>query len=375
MERRDDRIKRQRVSSRNKTILDSDTDEDNHYESSISNTREETSGHGTATNPPSVTHMTFSNQLRYALGIKPVDVVSSPNTHGVLSESSSSNFDSEQEDSRSEEFEESEELEEEDDDEFVVSDGHVEFQDGTVAATSEVVEDSSSYFKKKLHVENEKDRFKIFIHYVLGCILDEDFQDSIECSPEKDEYFGPCVKYFYDKLLIIAKSTLQSGRWKDHFLENLNHLPLYKKKEISEAIMDRCQVCNKTHTSLALRVKFYGEKYFPEKFKLDLHDTKHKHPDPGFYSVSYVVGRHCFNRSSRYHAIIHYMTYLVDSLRKTIQKEKEKVFYPTNQDMLEKLVKEDDWMESFYQGFLTISTIYKDSQSPWFTDSWWGECF
>lgn len=369
-----ERVKRQRQFSFNKIILDSDSDKDEHHDPAFSNTTEIPACLNFTQNSLFIAAEKRKKDLNRPLEKNTDDVSSDSDARGVLSESLSSSFDSEEEQSQSEE---SGVYTDEDEDDFVVSDGHVEFQDGTVASTSDCVEDSSSYFKKELHIEKEKDRFKVFIHYVLGCILDKDFQSSTENTSEKDEYFEPCVKYFYDKLLIVAKSTLQSGRWKEHFLENLNHLPFYKKKELVEAVMDKCQVCNKTHTSLALKVEFYGRKYFPEKFKLDLRstNTKSKHPDPGYYSITYVIGRHCFNRSSRYHAIIHYMKYIMKGLRKVIQKEKRKVSNLTNQDALKTLIEEDQWMDRYYDGFVTISTIYRDSDSPWFTDSWWNESF
>ena len=270
--------------------------------------------------------------------------------------------------------EDNEEEDDEDDDDFIVSDEHVEYEDGSIAATSEAVDDVSSFIKPTFDIETEYEKYRVFLAYILSSIIDVNFQKKIE--NERDEnYYTPSMQHFYDKIRVVAKSTIQSSRWKQHFMDNLHHLPRYKKVGTVEAKKGKCQMCNKTHTSDAYRVKFYGIKYYPEEIQKNIFNTSSTHEDPGFYTATYVVGKHCFLRSSRYHAIVHYMKYLIDKLRKLIEKTKKKYPKKGTQLVYELLIEEDGWMREYYKGFKTISKMYSDSESPWWKKGWWGNLF
>lgn len=261
-----------------------------------------------------------------------------------------------------------------DDDDFVVSDEHVEYNDGSIAATSEAVDDVSSFVKPTFDIETEYEKYRVFLAYIISAIIDVNFQKKID-NEQDEAYYTPCVQYFYDKLRVVAKSTVQSSRWKQHFMDNFHLLPRYKKVGTVGAKKGKCQMCNKKHTSSAYRVKFHGIKYYPEEVQKNIFNTSSTHEDPGFYTATYIVGKHCFHRSSRYHAIVHYMKYLVDKIRRLIRITKKKYPRKDIQLIYELLIEEDGWMREYYKGFKVISKMYGDSESPWWKKGWWGNLF
>jgi hypothetical protein len=252
---------------------------------------------------------------------------------------------------------------------FVVSDSEVEFEDGSKARTLDVVEDPYEDLLHLFSIGDEEELFKTFLQYIVQAVVDTEFQKSVNEKGLKQHY-DRALKHFYDKLATVAGSTLQSNCWKRTFLKNLFQFTRYRQVSVTDAIDGKCQICNRPHTSLALKVKFSGTRYSTEEFKQYLFSKKVKNDDPGEYSVTYVIGRHCFYRSSRYHAIVHYLSYLAESIKKMIEPE---AMHLNTEDILYLLFEErKDWVQKHFDRFNKICTIYRDSESPWYDDDdWW----
>lgn len=267
---------------------------------------------------------------------------------------------------------------------FVIEDDEIEYEDGRIEKIDPSLPSSSSFSSSSsssstsfflgndFSFECETDRFHIFIAYILSSLIDPNFQITID-SNRREKYYSPSVRYFYDKLAVVAKSTFQSSIWKQYFVDNLDQFSRYTRHDWVDSRNGKCQICQKPHASTALQVKFFGRKYNPDEFKSCLAQFRNSQEDSGLYTIVYIVGEHCFYRSSRYHAIIHYTRYLTKQLLSLIQTQHDKYPKRNTQQIYENLLEKDSWIAQYYDAFQTVIAFYSKYDTPWYKGCVWWE--
>ena len=129
----------------------------------------------------------------------------------------------------------------------MVSDSHVEYQNGTIVATRDAIGEDPAVLPEAFRSKSESENFAIFIQYLLSLIFDDSFQP-IGPHTHEDEYFAPAIRAIHRKLESFRSGAAQSDLWKDPLLADLNQLPEYDLvTSHAPTVNNHCQALSLIH--------------------------------------------------------------------------------------------------------------------------------
>lgn len=251
------------------------------------------------------------------------------------------------------------------DDGFVVSDEHVEFNDGHVEETRDAVGELDPSLPVAFRTVDEQSAFGVFVQYLLSCILDPDFRPMLSASQD-DNYFVPAIKVIERKLNTVTKGVMQSDLWKDPLLTDLDQLPLFRTVAEDVATVNaKCQACNRSHKNSGVRIMLSGVRYSTRKFRETL---EYQSGDPDFDNqptdAVYVIGHSCQKRTQHYHMLVHYRFNLFEGLKDLTNSFLQR-YGTLDGDQMVRILFEDDvaWINDLYREFQYICTPFSEAQN------------
>ncbi|EFA82659.1 hypothetical protein PPL_04353 [Heterostelium album PN500] len=213
---------------------------------------------------------------------------------------------------------------------------------------TKIKEQVKHQFSKKF---TTKESFDILLQYIVSCILDKDFINSVFDSD--DNYFLDAIEKI-EMTVVGRKDTLvRSSVWQTGFFDDLQYRPQYSllyNDDIKDSTEMRCQSCKRATHSVTAAIVLSGKSYEvgdfwkgyfcrPEKLQINLTEPKQK---------MYHLGSHCFKKTSLFHELHHYPFTLYNTIKKQVRKYQHINPDSSIPDILDHFISDDHWTNSLF---------------------------
>jgi hypothetical protein len=147
------------------------------------------------------------------------------------------------------------------------------------------------------------DAFKIFIQYLISCMLDPNFAAEVE--RKQDDYFRPAVRKIHDDLFSKKEVIIRSSAWNAYFKSNLDRLPVFRSYKMSHPDGE-CDACKRSMHTASWQVVLEGVPYDATSYWKDGPTAANPNPQREPEQYTYNLGRFCHKRTELFHRLHHY---------------------------------------------------------------------
>ncbi|GAM17869.1 hypothetical protein SAMD00019534_010440 [Acytostelium subglobosum LB1] len=204
-------------------------------------------------------------------------------------------------------------------------------------------------FSKKF---TTKESFDIFLQYIISCILDPDFIQSVMES--NDRYFMDALDKIEATVVSRKDILVTSSVWQTDFFQDLKYRPGYTGVRGDGSV--RCQSCMRATHSASEVVLFSGSSYevtdfwkgyFRRPEKLSINET-----EP--VDKTYNLGTHCYKRSYLFHQLHHYPMRLYKTIKSEVRKYISKHPGIDSQEILFHFINNPSWTGSYFASLQSL---------------------
>eukprot|EP01132_Coremiostelium_polycephalum_P008333 gene8333-10237_t len=213
-------------------------------------------------------------------------------------------------------------------------------------------------FSKKFSIVES---FNIFIQYIISCVLDKEFANSVLNDENDDGYFTESLKKIRDLVVTKKEILVRSSSWHSQYLEDLSYRPQMREQEV-ENLPGKCQSCQRTKHNATFIVFFSGKPYSVE----DFWEGYFQKPSPIEElknvpkEVQYELGSHCYKRSNLFHQLHHYPYNLYENVKKSVKKHQKDNPDESPEKVIESMLSNTITMEYDHYIYVQVKNTNQD---------------